>query len=70
FRQDSDFLYLTGFPEPDAVAVLMPGRPQGEYLLFCRERNPEREQWDGLRAGPEGACARFGADDAFPIDDI
>ena len=66
FRQDSDFLYLSGFPEPEAVVVLMPGRPQGEYILFCRERNPEREQWDGLRAGPEGACGRFGADDAFP----
>ena len=70
FRQDSDFLYLTAFPEPEAVAVLMPGRPQGEYLLFCRERNPEREQWDGLRAGPEGAVEQYGADDAFPIDDI
>lgn len=70
FRQDSDFLYLSGFPEPEAVIVLMPGRPQGEYILFCRERNPDREQWDGLRAGPEGACSRFGADDAFPIEDI
>ena len=51
FRPDSDFYYLTGFPEPEAVAVLMPGRPQGEYLLFCRERDPQREQWDGRRAG-------------------
>src|SRR5688500_8154717 len=47
YRQDSDFYYLTGFREPESVAVLMPGRPQGEFLLFCRERNPEREQWDG-----------------------
>lgn len=40
FRQDSDFLYLTGFPEADAVAVLVPGRPAGEYILFCRDRDP------------------------------
>jgi Xaa-Pro aminopeptidase len=70
YRQDSDFYYLTGFREPEAVAVLMPGRDQGEFLLFCRERNPEREQWDGPRAGPEGAIAQFDADDAFPISDL
>ena len=70
FRPDSDFYYLTGFSEPEAVAVLMPGRPQGEYLLFCRERDPEREQWDGRRAGLEGAVADYGADDAFPIGDL
>jgi Xaa-Pro aminopeptidase len=52
------------------VAVLVPGRAQGEFLLFCRERNPEREQWDGPRAGPEGAVAEYGADDAFPITDL
>ena len=70
FRQDSDFQYLTGFVEPDAVAILKPGRSHGEYILFCRERNPEMELWNGYRAGPEGACKEFGADDAFPIDDI
>lgn len=70
YRQDSDFYYLTGFAEPEAVAVLVPGRPQGEYLLFCRERHPEKELWDGRRAGQDGAVATFGADDAFPIDDI
>ena len=70
YRQDSDFYYLTGFIEPDAVAVLVPGRPQGEYMLFCRERDPERELWDGLRAGQDGAVEHYGADDAFPIDDI
>jgi Xaa-Pro aminopeptidase len=70
YRPDSDFYYLTGFAEPEAVLVLMPGRPQGEFLLFCRERNPEREQWDGPRAGPEGAVATFAADDAFPIADL
>ena len=70
YRQDSDFYYLTGFPEPEAVLVLIPGRAQGQFLLFCRDRNPEREIWDGYRAGPEGACSEYGADDAFPIDDI
>ncbi|WNW14317.1 Xaa-Pro aminopeptidase [Pseudomonas sp. DTU_2021_1001937_2_SI_NGA_ILE_001] len=70
YRQDSDFQYLTGFPEPEAVVVLIPGREYGEYVLFCRERNPERELWDGLRAGQEGAVRDYGADDAFPINDI
>ena len=70
FRQDSDFHYLTGFDEPDAVAVLAPGRANGDYVMFCRERDREREIWDGYRAGPEGAVADYGAVDAFPIDDI
>ncbi len=70
YRQDSDFQYLSGFPEPEAVIALIPGREHGEYVLFCRERNPEREQWDGLRAGQDGAVRDFGADDAFPISDI
>ncbi|MCC5810020.1 MAG: Xaa-Pro aminopeptidase [Ectothiorhodospiraceae bacterium] len=70
YRQDSDFHYLTGFPEPEAVMVLAPGRAHGEFLLFCRDRDPEREQWDGPRAGQDGACEVYGADDAFPIDDI
>jgi Xaa-Pro aminopeptidase len=70
YRPDSDLYYLTGFREPEAVAVLVPGRPQGEFLLFCRERNAEREQWDGPRVGPEGAVADYGADDAFPITDL
>ena len=70
FRPDSDFYYLTGFPEPEAVLVLVPGRPQGEFLLFCRERDPAKEQWDGYRAGLEGAVADYGADDAFPYSDL
>jgi Xaa-Pro aminopeptidase len=70
YRQDSDFHYLTGFGEPDAVLALVPGRPQGEVILFCRERDRTREQWDGYRAGQEGAVAEFGMDDAFPIEDI
>ncbi len=70
FRQDSDFQYLTGFPEPDALAVLAPGRPQGEYILFCRDKDRAREIWDGFRCGPAGAIEQFAADDAFPIDDL
>lgn len=70
YRQDSDFHYLTGFPEPEAVAVLAPGRKHGEYVLFCRDRDPERETWDGRRAGPDGAVTDYGADDAFPVSDI
>ena len=70
YRPDSDFFYLTGFPEPDAVALLLPGRGAGEYLLFCREHDPEEERMHGPSAGLEGACGRYGADDAFPIDDI
>ncbi len=70
YRQDSDFHYLSGFPEPDAVLALIPGREQGETILFCRERDAERERWDGARAGTEGAVAEYGFDDAFPIADI
>jgi Xaa-Pro aminopeptidase len=70
YRQDSDFYYMTGFAEPESVAVLVPGRANGEYLLFCRERDPKREQWDGLRAGQAGAVEHYGADDAFPIEDL
>ena len=70
YRQDSHFHYLTGFPEPEAVAVLIPGRTQAEYVLFVRERDAVRESWDGPRSGTDGAVERYGADDAFPIADI
>lgn len=70
FRQDSDFHYLTGFNEPESVLVLIPGRKHGQCIVFCRERDRERELWDGYRQGPEGVCENFGADDAFPISDI
>ncbi len=70
YRQDSDFYYLSGFKEPEAVVVLMPGRPHGEYLLFCREKDPEKEVWNGRRAGQEGALSVYEADDSFPITDV
>ncbi len=70
YRQDSDFYYLTGFAEPDSVCVLAPGRDNGEFVLFCRDRDHEKELWNGSREGPEGAVSNFGADDAFPVDDV
>ena len=70
YRPDSDFYYLTGFSEPESVAVLIPGRKAAEYILFCRQRDPKREQWDGRRAGQEGAIRDFGADDSFPFSDL
>ena len=70
YRQDSDFYYLSGFDEPDAVIALVPERDKGEFVLFCRDRDPDKELWDGKRAGPDGAMRDFAADDAFPIDDI
>jgi len=70
YRQDSDFYYLTGFPEPEAVAVFAPGRAGGEYLLFCRERDARQELWNGERAGPDQVVERHGADAGFPIADI
>ena len=65
FRQDSDFYYLTGFEEPDSVLVLAPGAEPGETVLFCPERDPEREQWTGERLGPERAPQALGVDAAF-----
>jgi Xaa-Pro aminopeptidase len=66
YRHDSYFYYLTGFPEPEAVLVLVAGE-QPRSLLFCRERHEEREIWDGFRFGVDGARERFGFDEALPI---
>lgn len=66
FRQDSDFFYLTGFEEPDSLAVIRPEKDP-KYTLFVRPRDPEREIWDGRRAGVEGAMSDFGALEAFPV---
>lgn len=71
YRQDSDFWYLTGLSEPDAVAVLRPGAADGKrFILFVAPRDFAREQWTGWRAGVEGATKSYGADAAFPIDDL
>ncbi|MGR9071707.1 MAG: Xaa-Pro aminopeptidase [Gammaproteobacteria bacterium] len=70
FRQDSDFYYLTGFNEPDSLAVFIPGRAQGEYILFCREFDEKKALWEGAHAGLEGAVDVYEADDSFPVDDL
>src|SRR5438552_3245820 len=71
YRQDSDFYYLTGWEEPDAVAVLRPNAPAGKrYVLFVRGHDARREAFEGKRSGPEGAVSQYGADEAFAIDEF
>jgi Xaa-Pro aminopeptidase len=70
FRQDSDFYYLTGFEEPEAIAVIAPGHAEHPYMLFVRPRDPEREIWDGRRSGLEGAQSEYGADAAFAVGEF
>ncbi|HWK52955.1 MAG TPA: Xaa-Pro aminopeptidase [Hyphomicrobiales bacterium] len=70
YRQSSDLYYLTGFTEAQSVLVLVPGREQGQCLLFCQEKDPLKELWNGKLLGPEAAIAELGMDDAFPISDI
>ena len=67
FRQTSDLIYLTGFVEPDTTLVLRPGAETERVVMFVRPRDPELETWDGRRAGLEGACTRFGANQAYGI---
>src|ERR1043165_4132531 len=69
FRQDSDFYYLTGFEEPDSIAVISPGKEE-KYTLFVRPRDPEQEIWVGRRAGVEGAKSEFGAHESFPVSEF
>lgn len=70
YRSDSNFYYLTGFDEPESVLVLIPEREHGEFLLFCREKDLDKEIWDGYRAGLDGAMAEYAADDAYPMSDL
>ncbi|WP_426208745.1 Xaa-Pro aminopeptidase [Massilia sp. TWP1-3-3] len=72
YRHDSCFYYLTGFTEPGSVLVLVAahGSAPAQAVLFCRQKNAEREVWDGFRHGPDGAKAAFGFDAAFPIDEL
>jgi Xaa-Pro aminopeptidase len=69
YRFDSYFYYLTGFPEPEAVLVLVAGASP-KSILFCREKHPERELWEGFRYGPEAAREAFGVDEAHPIGEL
>ncbi len=70
YRQHNDLLYLTGFPEPGAVCLLLPGHPKDEFVMFVRPRDRERETWTGRRAGVEGAIGQYGASMAYPIDQL
>ncbi len=70
YRQQSDFYYLTGFEEPEAVAILAPEHSEGEFILFNRPRHRGEEVWTGARAGQIGACKEFGADKAYPIEQL
>jgi Xaa-Pro aminopeptidase len=69
YRFDSYFYYLSGFPEPEAVLVLVAG-DQPKSILFCRKRDPARELWDGVRSGPEGAKAALGVDEAYAVETL
>lgn len=70
YRQSSDFYYLTGFEEPESVMVIAPKRKGGEFILFNRVRDREKEIWEGYRAGQEGARKLYGADEAYPIHEL
>ena len=70
YRQDSDFFYLTGFSEPEAVMLMIPGEEGDRNIMFCRERDLTRETWDGPMIGLEGALERFGMDEAYPIGEL
>ncbi|KXJ41346.1 MAG: Xaa-Pro aminopeptidase [Methylothermaceae bacteria B42] len=70
FRQNSDFYYLTGFPEPEAVAVFLPGRKKGDYVLFCHEYDEKKALWEGAHAGLKGAQKQYGAEQAFSIEEL
>src|SRR5689334_13049914 len=70
FRQDSDFFYLTGFNEPNAVAVLAPHHEEHRFVLFVQPKDPERETWTGYRVGVDAAKERFGADAVYPIAEL
>ena len=70
YRQNSDFYYLTGFAEEHALLALIPGRKQGEVVLFCQEKNKEKELWTGILMGPDAAIQNLAIDDAYPIADI
>jgi Xaa-Pro aminopeptidase len=70
YRQDSDFLYLSGFCEPESMIVLLPEEKGGRSIMFCRERDKVREMWDGIMAGTEGVLEEYGFDEAYPISEM
>ena len=70
YRQNSDFYYLTGFKEPESIAIFFSADSQDKFILFNRPRNQAEETWTGLRAGQEGACKEYGADESYSITEI
>ncbi|MYA36345.1 MAG: Xaa-Pro aminopeptidase [Gammaproteobacteria bacterium] len=70
YRQDSDFFYLTGFAEARALLALVPGREEGEIVLFCQPKDPQKELWEGKLLGPEAAVESLGVDQAYPVGEI
>lgn len=70
YRPSSDILYLSGFREPEALIVLAPSHEEGDFIMFVRDRDEEAELWNGLRAGPGGACEQYGADAAYPLSEL
>ena len=70
YRQDSNFFYLSGYEEPESLLLIRPGKENEEFVIFCRDRDPLREQWDGFRTGQEGVKENYGADMAYSINSI
>ena len=70
FRADSNFYYLTGFDEPESIAVFTKNGQRTRFILFCRPRNPEQETWTGRRAGTEGAIQNYHAHEAYEIEEF
>ena len=70
YRQDSNFYYLSGYEEPDSLLLIRPSSDKEKFIIFCRDRDPLREQWDGFRTGQEGAVQQYGADNAYSINSL
>lgn len=70
YRQDSNFYYLSGYEEPESLILIRPSQDKERFIIFCRDRDPLREQWDGFRTGQEGVIQDYGADAAYSINSI
>ena len=70
YRQDSDFYYLTGFNEPEAVAVFAPHHEEHRYVLFVQPKDPKKETWTGYRCGVDAAKEIYDADEAYAIEEL
>ena len=70
YRQDSNFYYLSGYEEPESLILIRPNQDKERFIIFCRDRDPLREQWDGFRTGQEGVIQGYGADAAYSINSI